>query len=173
MTSQEVHFSIPSVIDDRTRLPQYKGFHKQKFVLDMRDLKLMNSVGIRTWVQWLETFRANNQVVLVNCPVIFMNIAAIVVDVLPNEARVESVILRYVHDESGEVLRCLSTRPGSGTWKIPQILKVTEPGTTAKDYEFDGILSKSFARMRTEIEFLEELASGQFSAYGLQILTKE
>ncbi|MBX3019972.1 MAG: hypothetical protein KF767_18945 [Bdellovibrionaceae bacterium] len=168
MTSKDVLFHIPSVVDDRTPLPQYQGFNRQKFILDLRDLKLMNSVGIRAWVHWIRSFHSPNEVRLVNCPVIFLNIASIVSDVVPNGVRIDSMILRYVNEESGATLRCLLQRPTTDTWRIPETL--THQGQT---YEFDGILSKTLGRLKGETELLETMAEADLAASGLQVLTQD
>lgn len=168
MSSQEVLFHVPSVVDDRTPLPQYQGFHRQKFVLDLRDLKLMNSVGIRAWVHWMRSFAGPNEVLLINCPVIFLNIAAIVTDVVPEKVRVQSMILRYVDEESNSPLRCFMERPPTGIWKIPETLRLGDAM-----YEFDGILAKSLGRLKSETELTEEISESQFADYGLQIIAEK
>lgn len=168
MSSQDVLFHVPSVVDDRTPLPQYQGFNRQKFILDLRDLKLMNSVGIRAWVHWIRSFQAQNEVRLVNCPVIFLNIAAIVTDVVPDGVRIDSMILRYVDEESGAALRCVLQRPAAGPWRVPENLR--RGGVT---HEFDGILSKSLGRLKAETELLDEADEARFAELGLQVLTQE
>jgi hypothetical protein len=139
MISKDVVFQVPNVIDDRTPLPQYQGFNRQKFILDLRELKLMNSVGIRNWVHWIQTFCTVNEVVLQNCPVIFLNIAAIVAAVVPGQVRIESFIIKFVEGEASRELRARLTRPVAGTWKIPQSLVINENGADVI-FEFDGIV---------------------------------
>lgn len=170
MSPKDVQFHVPSVVDDRTPLPQYQGFHRQKFVLDLRDLKLMNSVGIRNWVQWLKSFQPQNEVCLVNCPVIFMNIAAIVTDVVPDGARIESILLRYVDEEHGRgALRVLAQRPTESSWKLPQAIL----SASGEVYEFDGILSKTLGRLKGQVELVNEMPEAAIAGAGLTILSKE
>lgn len=169
MSDTEVQFTIPATVDDTTRFPTYRGFHGQKFILDLRDLRMMNSMGIRTWVDWVRGFMANNTVVLRNCPMTFMSIAAIVVDVVPNEVVIESMILRYIDSETNTSMRCLFTRPpASKTWRLPMALTAN-----STEYEFDGIMLKTLGRIKNELETLERHPLEQISSLGGQVLIKE
>lgn len=160
-------YLAPAIIDDRTPLPNYKGFHREIFEIDMQDLKLMNSAGIRNWVNWLKTFEAQNEIRMVNCNMIFLNIAAFVQDVASPQVKIESVILRFTESNSNDIIRILSKRPASGEWQIPASLISAE-----NDYEFDGILTKSLARLRSEVRFIDSVELSQISSLGIEVLPK-
>lgn len=168
MAKTELLFRAPPVFDDNVILPDYSSLRDHCLRIDLMDLRMMNSAGIKTWVQWTRRFDTSNEVHLLNCPSIFLNIAAIVVGVIPADAHIESLLLRYLSTDDEAELRGLCLRPTNGDrWQLPEV--ILDPSQN-KTYEFDGILTKSLGRLRSEVVVLPEIQLSQISSLGISLI---
>lgn len=162
-SQNEKAIRIPSVVDENTRLPEVKIPAGENLEIDLGYLKLMNSAGIRHWIQWLTPLTRANRVQLIHCPLIFVNLSAIVVDVVPAGASVRSFTLNYFCDETDEEIRVLFQSQGNDSeFNIPE--KIVDPSGSI--FEFDGLFSKTFARFKGKISYHPQVEASQLGSLG-------
>ncbi|MCB0365164.1 MAG: hypothetical protein H6624_18880 [Bdellovibrionaceae bacterium] len=67
----------------------------KEIVLDMAQIRLLNSVGLRSWLLWIKTFAGDRSLVFINCPRHVVDQMNILDGFLPLSARVESFFVPY------------------------------------------------------------------------------
>lgn len=165
-TTQRTTLKIPSVVDESTHLPEVHVAVGDPVAIDLASLKLMNSAGIRHWIRWILPLTKSTKLSLVNCPMIFLNLSSIVMDVVPDGAEIESFILNYLHVSNDRELRLhVSHPPQGGAFEVPELI-ITDSG---EQYEFDGMLSKTFSRFRGRVNFQPSVKVSRFPELGLRL----
>lgn len=89
------------LIDEETDFSRLKGFQSKNLVFDLGGIELINSVGIRSWVNWMKQNR--------DCNFTFRNCSKPVTDqinvlegFLPPVATIESFYVPYVCENCGK-----------------------------------------------------------------------
>ena len=85
-------------LDNDRLLPSLETHSKNEVVIELEGLELINSVGIRGWINWTREF-APARLKLRNCPKIFVDQINLVAGFLPADAVVESFFVPYYCEE--------------------------------------------------------------------------
>ncbi len=94
--------SLAGVIDEQSDFNSFQiPSGTQKLVINMKDIRLLNSVGLRSWVLWAKTLRSIPVIALKNCPGVVVHQMNILDGFIPLQAVVESFEVPY-HCESCE-----------------------------------------------------------------------
>lgn len=165
---QHTTIQIPSVVDESARLPEVYVAQGDKVVVDLKELKLMNSAGIRLWIRWILPLTKTAKVQLTNCPMIFLNLSSIVMDVVPDQVKIESFSLNYLHlKDDREIKIHVEISPKTQSFEIPEII-ITDDG---EQYEFDGMIAKTFSRFKGTFHTHASVRSSQFNDLGIRFVS--
>lgn len=85
--------------DSKFKIPEFAGIEQIHF--DMMDIKIINSCGIRDWVQWLDIFPANLNFYFRNCPQVFIEQVNLIEGMLPKNGFILSFMVPYYQEEKG------------------------------------------------------------------------
>jgi anti-anti-sigma regulatory factor len=100
--------TLKGAIDEDSRLLDVDISNVEKeLVLDLAGISHINSVGIRSWINWIGQAQQGRQLVFRRCPRIFVMQMNMVADFLPLGTRIESFYVPYfceTCDEESEVL---------------------------------------------------------------------
>ncbi|MBO9667396.1 MAG: hypothetical protein J7501_11370 [Bdellovibrio sp.] len=77
--------------------------------LDLKDLKSINSLGIRNFHSWIYSIECQ-RLRLFHCPRVFVNQLNLVDGFLPAKAEIESFFVPYYNETSGEETQVLFTK---------------------------------------------------------------
>lgn len=162
---------MPPVVDETTQFPTISATPGESINIDMSSLQMMNSGGIRLWIRWVVPLTQTHQVRLDRCPMIFLNLSAIVMDVVPDKAVIGSFVLNYLHtDEDSEIRLLFNSKPGVKGFQVPEIVQ----GKTANDkFEFDGLVSKTFGRFKEPVNFIPSVPMADLPSLGIQIISSK
>jgi hypothetical protein len=131
----ETHISLSGDLDERATFPDAEFATDKEVIVDLNDLGMINSCGIRTWMKWFEKHK--------EVPFRFENIRPFVVDqmgmvrgFLPPKSEVVSFYAPYV-DEDEEQYFHKYTVGENFDMQSPKL----EPEVTVegKTYEIDVI----------------------------------
>lgn len=95
-------------IDEDTNFAQLNIAGNSKVTLDLKDLKSINSCGIREWIKWLGG-AGSAQITFVNCPKVIVDQVNMVDGFLPANGKVQSFFVPYFNEDSGSEKNILFT----------------------------------------------------------------
>ena len=134
---------ISGYLDENSNLSTYELGPAKLVVMDLANLKLMNSKGILTWILWLRSqVRPDVERVFsfVNCPKPFIDQVNMVEGLIPAGSKIESFSVPFIcPDCETTVIRLyqapadftVETKEAPATWQIPEV-KCPECGATAE-----------------------------------------
>lgn len=88
-------------LDEHTELPTLEGPVSDRLNIDLKDLANINSVGCRTWMNWIKTLKAKDGIYLHNCPPHFISQVSILFGFIPDGVTIESFFVPYFCDSCG------------------------------------------------------------------------
>ncbi len=88
-------------IDENSTFPDIQSTKKSIIEIDLGGIKALNSLGIRSWIKWIN---GNSKVdfVFENCPKVVVDHCNMISSFLPKKAKVKSFFVPYYSQESGE-----------------------------------------------------------------------
>ncbi len=137
----KLQVKVVGVIDEDVDFTVYplKG---SQIEVDLKDLKSINSCGIREWIKWMGTASAA-QISLHNCPKVIVDQINMVDGFLPANGKVQSFFVPYYSEDAGSEKSVLFSRGkefNDGEVTAPSVVK-DEDGN---EMEMDVIESKYF-----------------------------
>lgn len=97
---EELKVTISGIIDEDVDFSTYKLGSSKKVEIDFKNVKSINSCGIREWIKWLAPAKAS-QLSFINCPKIIIDQINMVDGFLPSNGKVLSFFVPYYNDENG------------------------------------------------------------------------
>jgi hypothetical protein len=97
--------------EEESPIPHVELSAKKRYTLELQNFKAINSMGIRSFVEWMKSF-SGIPLNLVSCPKFFVDQINMIVGLLPPHARIESFYVPYYsenQDEEQSVLYRLGT----------------------------------------------------------------
>lgn len=137
----KLQVKVVGVIDEDVDFTVYQ-LKGNQIEVDLKDLKSINSCGIREWIKWMGT-AATSQISLHNCPKVIVDQINMVDGFLPANGKVQSFFVPYYSEEAGSEKSVLFSRGkefNDGEVNIPAAVK-DEDGN---EMEMDVIESKYF-----------------------------
>jgi hypothetical protein len=103
-TGNELYLELSGAIDESAELERIEVGDASTITIDMRNINRINSIGIRSWIIWVNKSLTNKKVTLVNCPRSVVDQFSKVHGFLPKTANVRSFWVSYAclncgHDE--------------------------------------------------------------------------
>lgn len=87
--------TLSGVIDEDVTFPKVDDGPQKKIVLDLKDIKTINSVGIREWLNWIKPLSEKYEMVLENCPKAMVFQFNMVEGFLPAKSKVTSFFVPF------------------------------------------------------------------------------
>lgn len=110
-------------IDESAVFPELKSEGVIK--INLKNVTLINSVGTRAWCLWIQRFRAPAEIILIDCPVIFVKNFTLVKGFLNDRCRIYSFVVPYYSEKTGEGKDVLLTWgkdfDAKGLMKLPEV----------------------------------------------------
>jgi hypothetical protein len=91
----------------------------QELVVDLKAVTMINSIGVKYWILWTSRIPTNCQVMLINCPYVFVSQASMVVGFIPPIMKIQSFRMPYSCMECGEEEFVLATRGADYEYAAP------------------------------------------------------
>ena len=88
-------------LDEHTELPTYTKPINGSLSIDLKDLSTINSVGCRTWINWIKSINASDGIYLYNCPPQFISQVSILFGFVPEGVIIQSFYVPYYCDSCG------------------------------------------------------------------------
>ena len=85
-------------LDGHATLPDL-GFVSGTLIINLFELSFINSLGIRDWVNWIKTVRAEKGITLIRCSPPFVRQISILQNFIPEGVTVESICVPYFCDQ--------------------------------------------------------------------------
>lgn len=86
-------FSFSGPIDEHTVFPDVEVNGESQLTIDLNDVTYINSIGIKSWIQWIVPLGDAGSLELRRCPKSIIFQANMVKNFLPNKAQVSSFYL--------------------------------------------------------------------------------
>lgn len=132
--SEEVTFSLSGNIDEDTQLDELVCNDKRKIIFDLNNIAMINSCGIRTWVEFQNRIDASVQIVYKNCPQVIIEQINIIKGFVKEGGIIESFYAPYYDNENDEEVKILLKPSEIVDCKAP--VKTNDDGD---ELEFDEI----------------------------------
>ena len=100
-----VHLHFSGHIDENSTFPIFNSL-KGKVEIDLKDIKSINSVGIRAWIKWFSSFQGVNFVFL-NCPKSIVMQMNMVEGFLPDHSSIESINVPFYCEDCDKEIEVL------------------------------------------------------------------
>lgn len=102
--------SLSGKLDEDAVLEPLDTSSVEKIVIDTENLKMINSIGVRTWTKFAAAIPLSIPVVVENCPHIFVSSARIIEGFVPKNFTVRSARIPYFCPACENVTEILQTR---------------------------------------------------------------
>ncbi len=101
--------SVSGILDEYADLPALQSSEYRDLVIDLENLQSINSIGIRIWIDWHQTFHFR-RVSFRKCPKVFVDQVNNVESFIPTNAAVLSFYVPYYSEPSDEDAQILFVR---------------------------------------------------------------
>ncbi len=92
--NEDMVFFFSGMIDSKAQFPSLRDVKEPIIRIDLGDVKMMNSGGIRTWILWIEKYR-EKQFSFYRIPTFFTNHLQLVDNLIPKDSNIASFFVPY------------------------------------------------------------------------------
>jgi len=131
---------LTGVIDEDADFSKIKNLESTKIVFDFQKVSMINSCGIREWIQYLVGLGTNSQIIYVNCPQIIIEQINMVQGFIPKGAKVESFYAPYFCEDCDKEVKMKINSADIQSFKAPKC----KCGDCGAEMEFDAIEAQYF-----------------------------
>lgn len=96
-----IQLRLAGALDESALLPAFPEGVAGRLIVDLENVTMINSMGIKKWVDWTKTIRANGGMRLIKCSPAAVTQINILHGFLPAGAAVESFFVPYHCDHCG------------------------------------------------------------------------
>jgi hypothetical protein len=132
-------------IDERSEWPELSEPVGGNLVLDLAGVSLLNSLGVRNWIQWLASLEVERDVVLIHCSPAVVKQINILEGFLNDRTKIETIYVPYFCEDCGFEENKLADIPKGG----PVVQEYDCP-KCGKRMELDMIESQFLAFMKKQ-----------------------
>lgn len=146
----ECTLSIRGVINENTDFSQIDLKSAKLVYLDLKEVKTLNSMGLRNWVLWVKQIKDSTQMIVRHCPRTVVDQMNILHGFLPMGAVVESFFIPYTcsscqHEENYLAIRGRDYKEGTVDSKEGASILNTRPCVKCKEtMEMDVVPARYF-----------------------------
>ena len=91
----DVTISFDGILNEDSTLPDMEKCIHGRLILHLEKLTMINSIGCRTWLDWIKRIQAPEGVVLQNCSPAFIAQVSVLKGFVPQDSKLESFFLPY------------------------------------------------------------------------------
>jgi hypothetical protein len=95
MAGDVLTIALSGTIDEDVTFPKVEEGAFKKIVLDLKEIKTINSVGIREWLNWIKPLSEKYEMILENCPKAMVFQFNMVEGFLPPKAKITSFFVPF------------------------------------------------------------------------------
>tara|TARA_R110000868_G_scaffold117600_1_gene312185 strand:- start:4922 stop:5383 length:462 start_codon:yes stop_codon:yes gene_type:complete len=126
-------------IDEDSHFDEITSSSADVFVFDFKDITLINSCGVREWINLVNVVIKDSKIVYRHCPQIMIEQMNMVQGFLPEGASIESFYAPYFDPDQDKEVKMLISLSEVKNKKAP--IKKNEKGT---ELEFDALEAQYF-----------------------------
>lgn len=127
-------------IDEDSDFSKVLSLNSSAYIFDFDKIKMMNSCGIREWINFIEKLPKSSQIIYCKCPQVVIEQINMVQGFLRPGARIDSFYAPYFSEQKDEVQKILLKTDQIISGKAPSI---TDP-ESGELLEFDAIEAQYF-----------------------------
>ncbi|MEK6624565.1 MAG: hypothetical protein AABY86_06340 [Bdellovibrionota bacterium] len=142
---RELYVKISGPIDEDFVYDEILKSPANKYILDLEDVTVLNSCGIREWIKFLSALGTACQVVYRNCPQMVIYQMGMVKGILCSNATIETFFAPYFDEEADKEVKILLTLDEVKHGKAP-----SKKGEHGQELEFDA-LEESYFRFLSQL----------------------
>lgn len=131
---------LTGVIDEDADFSKINKLESPKIVFDFQKVSMINSCGIREWIQYLVGLGTQSQITYVNCPQIIIEQINMVQGFIPKGGKVESFYAPYFCEDCDKETKMKINSADIKSFKAP-ICKCPD---CQSEMEFDAIEAQYF-----------------------------
>lgn len=140
IVGNQTSVQLSGVIDEDAEFGKIKNISTAEVVFDFQKVTLINSCGIREWIQCIGALKSGTKIVYLNCPQIIIEQINMVQGFIPAGASVDSFYAPYFCEDCDDEVKVLLKKDLVKNSKAP---KVQCPKCNS-DLDFDAIESQYF-----------------------------
>jgi len=140
-----LHIKLAGDINEDVTLPDLELQGIKKIEFDFKDVDLINSCGIREWLNWLKKVTTQPEIEFNNCPPIIIDQVNMISGFIPDGGKILSFYVPYYSEDQDKVHLQLFQKGKDfqdKNFEAPESLKIPELGDT--EAEIDVIPKKYF-----------------------------
>ncbi|TNE95139.1 MAG: hypothetical protein EP326_15775 [Deltaproteobacteria bacterium] len=134
----KVEVKVSGQIDEDATFEKILNIKQEVYIFDLEGVSLINSCGVREWINFLEKLPEDADITYKNVPQIVVEQINMVQGFVRPGARITSFYAPYYNEEKDEVVKVLLQSDEVANGKAPS---KSEDGT---DLEFDAIEAQYF-----------------------------
>ena len=100
VSQDTIKLSFSGHLNENAVLPEFKRF--SNVIINLRDVKYINSAGTRTWCTWIKTIPIGTKISFEECPMLFVRAFNYIIGFLPQNSIVDSFSVPFVSDDEEE-----------------------------------------------------------------------
>lgn len=127
-------------IDEDSDFSKILSTNSSIYIFDFDKIKMMNSCGIREWINFIEKLPKEAQIIYRKCPQVVIEQINMVQGFLRTGARIDSFYAPYYSEQKDEVMKILLKTEQVQNGKAPMM---TDP-ESQEELEFDAIEAQYF-----------------------------
>lgn len=127
-------------IDEDANFEKVLAYESNLYVFDFKNVTMMNSCGVREWINFIEKLPKQSTLVYMNCPQVVIEQINMVQGFMRAGARIDSFYAPYYSEQKDQVFPILLKTDQIQDGKAP---KINDP-ETGEELEFDAIEAQYF-----------------------------
>ncbi|MBT7608676.1 MAG: hypothetical protein HN576_02900 [Bacteriovoracaceae bacterium] len=139
LSDDEVNINIIGQIDEDSNFSKILEISKNIYILNLQEVTLINSCGVREWINFIEKIPKNSKIIYTNVPQIVVEQMNMVKGFLRNNDEIAAFYAPYYNETSDRIVSILL--------KTNQIIDEKAPtmkDDTGEELEFDAIEAQYF-----------------------------
>jgi hypothetical protein len=136
---EDTRITLSGHINEDSDLGEMLNLQGEELILDLKEINLINSCGIRDWIEFQKSNFNFDVVVYKNCPQVIIEQMNIVAGFIHPQGKIESFYAPYYSESNDEEIKVLLTPSEVVDGKAP--IKKTDSG---EELEFDDIEAQYF-----------------------------
>jgi hypothetical protein len=137
--------AMQGVLDESATLPEIKD--GGKIFVDLDQVSMINSNGVRKWYDWIQRFKPPTEVILEKCPHLFVRNFSEVKGFITPAVTVASLYVPFYSEESGETVNFLAVN-GVHFWPTGKFNFSGVKDSAGRMMEPDVVVEKYFAFLK-------------------------
>ncbi len=102
---------LGGIIDGDANFSKITPKKSSQLIIDLKDVELLNSLGLRNWVQWVKTLdQYPSGIYLRNCPNVVVHQMNVLNGFMPLQAIVESIVIPFLCESCNTESNYLAVR---------------------------------------------------------------